>query len=478
VRKELQVVIVGRPNVGKSTFFNRLIGRRRALVHDEPGVTRDRLELDWEIKRKNQLLRVRLVDTGGLGGERFQDEIDAQVRMALSRADLILFLLDRQAGVLPQDRELLRAFQNQGVFEHIPCVLVINKVDSPKHEDDLGEFYELGQEFLPISAEHDRGTQDVIDRIWTEGRSLGRLETLQEEEDEAEGSDAESSLLPGRLPRLAIVGRPNVGKSTLLNALVGQERMIVSPIAGTTVDSIDTVCELDGHQWVLVDTAGIRRKSRTEQGIEVLSVVQSRKTIEAADVVVLVLDGESGISEQDEKIGGLIEEAGRGVILFMNKWDVHRGSDFTKDDAAERIRKQIKFLSYAPLLFGSAKYGRGIEGLGKLAFEILEQRRIHVPTHEFTEWVREKSKIHNPNNVKFFLSHQNGKNPPRFTCHVSDPERIHFSLKRHLVRGIRERWGFMGSPVVLHFTKGKAKASRPNPHGKRSPRRHLDRKKP
>lgn len=258
-----------------------------------------------------------------------------------------------------------------------------------------------------------------------------------------------------QLPRLVIVGRPNVGKSTMVNALVGEERMIASPIAGTTVDAVDSEAELGGRPFVLIDTAGIRRKSKTERGVEVLSVVQARKALERCDVAVLLLDGESGITDQDEKIGGLIEEVGCGVVLVVNKWDTQRGKKgFGRQEASEIIRKEMGFLRYAPILFASARQGRGFDDLGDLILEILEQRRVKVATHELTEWVRKASTIHNPMNAKFYLAHQSGRYPPTFVFHVSDPERIHFSLRRHLANGIREKWGYMGSPIRLVFVKG------------------------
>jgi GTP-binding protein len=458
-----RIVIIGRPNVGKSTLFNRLLGRRRSLVHDEPGVTRDRIiePAKWWIRGKS--FSAELVDTGGLGGERFSDEIKKQVQLALSEAHVVLFLLDSQSGLTPHDEVLVRELNRSGVIGKIPVLVVVNKVDAEVHEERIADFFSLGIEpVLTVSAEHDRGIDDLREAI---ASAIGFTGESPIEETPAEA----------RIPRIAIVGRPNVGKSTLLNALLGTDRMITSPIAGTTVDSVDSLVELNGKPFLFVDTAGIRRKSKTEQGVEVLSVVQTRKALENADIAILVLDGEVGISDQDEKIGGLIEEVGCGVVLAMNKWDTQRkNQEFTCDLAAERIRKKMAYLRYAPILFLSAIHRKGFETLGDLLEEMIHQRSLKIPTHEFTEWVRKEATVHNPMNAKFFLCHQTGRNPPSFACHVNDPEKIHFSLRRHLVNAIRERWGYMGSPIRMHFIEGKSQRSLPR---KMSTTRNLPRKK-
>jgi GTP-binding protein len=221
------------------------------------------------------------------------------------------------------------------------------------------------------------------------------------------------------------------------------------------VDSVDSPAVIGGKKFLLIDTAGIRRKSKTEQGVEVLSVIQSRKAIERCDVAVLLLDGETGLTDQDEKIGGLIEDVGCGVILVVNKWDTQRKKqDFTREVAAGVIRKKMAYLRYAPILFVSAKENQGLDDLGELVLEILEQRRVKVATREITEWIRAQSGIHNPKDAKFYMCHQSGRHPPTFVCHVSDPDKIHFSLRRNLLNGIREKWGYMGNPVRLLFVKG------------------------
>jgi len=487
-----RIVIVGRPNVGKSTLFNRLYGRRRALVHDEPGVTRDRLEggVRWIIGGREHVLR--LVDTGGLGGDRFADEIENQVRLALTHADLVIFLADGRAGLNPGDREILRKLKESGIESRgVQTVVCVNKVDTEGHEEAAQEFLALGAEqVLTVSAEHNRGIDDLKSVILSTLGDLGLGTAVKEEDDfddadealgdensgvlPAEGADEELAMedveyeeleeeasRPLKTPRVAIVGRPNVGKSTLTNAVLGEKRMITSPIAGTTVDSVDSQASLDDIPMVLIDTAGIRRKSKTEQGVEVLSVVQARKALERCDVAILVLDGETGLTDQDEKIGGLIEEVGCSVILAVNKWDTQRKNrEFTMEMAADQVRGKMPFLRYAPVVFLSAKERKGLRGLGELIVDILQQRRLKLETHEFTEWVRNQSGVHNPMNAKFYLCHQSGRHPPTFVCHVSDPKKVHFSLKRHLVNQLRKKWGYMGSPIRLLFVEAKAGRNR------------------
>ena len=398
---------------------------------------------------------VLIVDTGGLGGNLFSTEIEKQVKTALEKADLILYVLDSQRGPTFMDHDLLQQLRCSGILNRIPMIGALNKVDIEQHENRISEFYELGlEQIFTISAEHGRGIDDLKLMI---AETLDFKNTYK---------DFKSEIIQSpKISKIAIVGRPNVGKSTLINGILDEDRMITSPMAGTTVDSIDSLIQLQGKPYILIDTAGIRRKSKTEKGIEVLSVVQTRKALERAELAVLVLDGEGGITDQDEKIAGLIEEIGCSVVLMVNKWDTQRRNEkFTREIAAELIRKQMAFLKYAPILFSSALYREGIENLGKLFEEILFQRNFKIPTREFTEWVREESHIHNPMNAKFYLCHQSGRHPPTFVCHVNDPEKVHFSLSRHLVNALRKKWGYMGSPVRLLFVqatgKGKTQSTR------------------
>ncbi len=444
------LVILGRPNVGKSTLFNRLVGKRKALVHDEPGVTRDRIEETSTWWHHAQGYSVRIVDTGGMGGDRFREEIDAQVKAALSEADSCLFVLDAQTGITPLDRELVRRLEREGVFKKVPSLAVVNKVDAELHEAMAAEFYELPfEELVTVSAEHGRGIDDLKNKV------------LESWMDKITAQSEEPAVKQDEPPRLAIIGQPNVGKSTLVNAVLGKNRMVVSPIAGTTVDAIDSPASLGKTPVVLIDTAGIRRKNKTEQGIEVLSVVQAKKALERSNIALLLIDGAKGPTEQDEKIAGLIEEMGCSVILGINKWDTQeRNREFSKEVAAERIRKQIPFLKYAPIVFLSGLRAQGLDSLGELIEEILHQRKLRVPTHEFTEWARNAAEVHNPFNARFYLCHQSGSNPPTFVCHVSDPDKVNFSLSRHLVNGIRDRWGYMGSPVRLILKQGQGRPAK------------------
>ncbi|MGK5090105.1 ribosome biogenesis GTPase Der [Bdellovibrionota bacterium FG-2] len=474
----LRVVVMGRPNVGKSSLFNRLLGRKHALVHDEPGVTRDRIEKQATWWSQGKELSITLVDTGGVGGERFVEEIQRQVDIALSEAHVAVLVFDGQSGVTAADEVLVRKLHSSGVQKRIPIVAVVNKIDAPQHEDAVSDFHQFGfDSLIAISAEHNRGVEELKDTLveitgFAESEPKSKKSLKNEGEDLAPGEGAENadketaSEIPA-LPRIAIVGRPNVGKSTMLNALLGKERMITSSIAGTTVDAVDSIVELEGKQLVFVDTAGIRRKSKTEQGVEVLSVLRAKKALEDADLAILLLDGESGLTDQDEKIGGLIEEAGCSVIIAMNKWDTQlRNREFPRDVAAEVIREKITFLKYAPIVFVSGKQGKGFEDLGGLIEEILKQKNLKIPTREFTEFLREECKIYNPQDAKFFMCHQTSRHPPTFMCHVNDPERVNFSMQRHLVNAMRERFGFMGSPIRLLFAEGKNTRKQPKraPH--------------
>jgi GTP-binding protein len=455
----MNIVVVGRPNVGKSSLFNRLLGRKRALVLDTPGVTRDRIVEPAEFWVRAKRYEVNLIDTGGLGAGQFQEEIKLQVETALKEADLVLFVVDIKAGLTEADRSVFQELRRSGLADTIPVILVLNKADSDAAEEAMHEFYGLGIEnLIPVSSEHALQIDDlkemIVDQVFdtseTDSEESDEFEELEESTDQKKEPAARAP----RIPHIAIVGQPNVGKSTLLNAICGEKRTIVSPIAGTTVDPIDLKINWHGKDFVVIDTAGIRRKNKTEQGVEVLSVVQSRKTLERADLAFLIMDGETGVYDQDEKIAGLIEEMGCSVVLVLNKWDTQVDNDeFSQKVAEEEIRKKIRFLGYAPLVFTTATEGIGLERLFRVADHVLEQRSVHVSTKDLTDFIRAETEVHNPENAKFYFVHQSGRNPPTFVAHVSDPKKVHFSLSRHLVRAIRERYGFSGSPIRFHFLK-------------------------
>ncbi len=491
------VVIVGRPNVGKSSLFNRLIGRRRAIVLDTPGVTRDRIRelVTWHISNREE--QIVFTDTGGLGSSDFQEEIRGQVERALEDASLVLFVIDSRTGVTLEDRQVFAALRRAGVLKSTPVWLLINKVDQPyATEEELVEFHEFGLDvWYAVSAEHNLGIDElkeaILDLPHTTDKpfqeDLARLEleddlkdTSEKEiddevDEESEGeSDEEFSeislddedqppvQLPQiRIPRIAIVGQPNVGKSTLLNAIAGDARSVTSPIAGTTVDPVDSLLEWGDQTVLLIDTAGVRKKSKTEDGIEVLSVVQTIKTLDRADLALLVLDGERGIGDQDEKIAGLIEDAGCSVILVLNKWDTQKTNDeFNQKDAEERIRKQIRFLGYAPLVFTTATEGKGLERLLRTIQTVLLERERKVSAHEVTELVSLMLERNNPADAKMYLVQQVGRRPPRFIAHINDPKKVHFSLKRHLINGIREKFGFSGTPIRFELKASTRRTAR------------------
>jgi GTP-binding protein len=480
----MNVVIVGRPNVGKSSLFNRLLGRKRSLVLDTPGVTRDRIvePVTWWIAAKQYELN--LIDTGGLGHERFKEEIAMQVQTALEEADIVLFVMDIREGLTHADEEVFNGLRRAGLRESLPVIGVLNKADNDTLEEEINQFYKFGLDHVvAVSAEHKLGIEELQEMVielshaepiavkeeidfaeLTEEEAIAKADEEAALEMVGRGADAsrpesldeiEENYIP-RTPNIAIIGQPNVGKSTMLNAICGQKRTIVSPIAGTTVDAIDTKINWRGKDFIMIDTAGIRRKNKTEQGIEVLSVVQTRKTLERADVALLLIDAEKGVYDQDEKIAGMIEEMGCSVILVLNKWDTQQNNDeFSQKAAEEMLRKQIRFLGYAPLVFTTAKDGLGLDRLFRMVEHVVEQRTVKINTREITDFIRAEILANNPFNAKFYLVHQTGRHPPTFRAHVSDPKKIHFSLARHLVKAIRAKWGFLGTPIRFHFLKAK-----------------------
>jgi GTP-binding protein len=375
-----RVVIVGRPNVGKSTLFNRLAGRRRALTHDMPGMTRDRLS---DVVELDDGRRYELTDTGGLEyGDSpmsaYAGEIRAQAKRALQSADLILFLVDGAAGILTEDRDIAQDLRSDAAR----TLLLVNKVDRKDAEESVSEFYELGfQNVMPISAEHGAGIDDVIDAI---GEILPQESIAEEESDE------------NAPVRLAIIGRPNVGKSSLLNRLLGDERAVVSPISGTTRDAIDSELVRGARRYVIVDTAGIRRKGKTTDEAEKLAVISARKAIERSEVALVMIDAADGVAAQDATVAGYAEDAGKAALIVVNKWDAEQHGPDDAKKFEDDIRFKLKFLAYAPVEFISAKTGRRVEKLFPRIDEIAAAYRKRVRTSELNTILERALRQHNP----------------------------------------------------------------------------------
>ena len=428
------IAIVGRPNVGKSTLFNRLVGRRKAMVHDMPGVTRDRNYA--EVDRFD--LPFILVDTGGFEPEtsdKLLQQMREQSRFAMDEADLILFVMDSRDGLTPADSlvvEMLRRI-NKPVFH------IINKVDGDKQEAEAGDFYALGVERIyAVSAEHNRGVGDLMDDV------LAALPKPTAHEVEEE------------ITKVAVVGRPNVGKSTLVNRLLGYERVVANPTAGTTRDAVDTRFTVNKKPYLLIDTAGIRRKGKTVEKVEKYSVMDALRSIDRADVVLIVLNAEEGVTEQDTKIAGYAYEAGRGCIFVVNKWDTLTKDNSSMPKFIEEIRRNFKYLPFAPILFVSASTG---QRTGKIIAEVdlvMEQYSKRVSTADlnriFTQAVEENhAPLDQGRRVKFFYATQVGIKPPSFVIFTNRPEGIYFSYERYLMNRFREAFGFTGTPLKLMF---------------------------
>jgi GTP-binding protein len=426
------VVIVGRPNVGKSTLFNRITGQRRAIVGDEPGITRDRIHGFAEHDGR----RFELIDTGGIvvdDQEYIPSQILRQAQVALENASHIIFLVDGRAEITAADRDLAMMLRRLGR----PLTLAVNKADTGSRADLANEFYELGiPDVYPISGEHGTGVDALLDRV-AEGIAEGVAAPAEEHES----------------IKVSIIGRPNVGKSTLLNALTGQERAIVSPIAGTTRDAVDERVKRDGAEFVFVDTAGIRRKGKTKQMAEKLSVVMARRHIRMAHVVLLVLDATEGVLGLDATIAGYAHEGGRAIIVCVNKWDDVEGHKGQKrNEFEQKIRDQFKFLEYAPVVFLSAKTGAGVERLFPLIKEVYESASQRIPTGElnrFVEQLRFEER-------KIYYITQASIRPPAFVAFTDRGGPLHFSHERYLVNQIRRRFGFRGTPIAF---KTRAKGS-------------------
>ena len=457
------VAIVGRPNVGKSTLFNRIIGSRRAIVGDEPGITRDRLygETTWEGRK------LRIVDTGGIipdDKDFIPTEIFRQARLALEEAAAIILVVDVRTELAAPDFELAQLLRRVGK----PLFLAVNKVDSTKLEAEAENFRTLGiQNLYPISAEHGTGTAELLDGILKvigkEAEEIAEAEEALEQSEFVETAEGESDdPHPDKAPReikVAIIGHPNVGKSTLLNVLTGTSRAIVSPIAGTTRDAVDELIEKDGNTYRFIDTAGIRRKGKTRLMAEKLSVVMARKHLEAADVALLVIDAVEGVSALDATIGGYAHESGRSVVIVVNKWDLIGPARTDGRPPADRdiyekqVRRTLKFLAYAPIVFVSATAGKSIDKIFRALELVSAERRKRISTAQMNRFLEsvdfERASVPHRQQVKIFYMTQAHASPPTFILFTDKDVKLHFSYERFLENQIRKRFGFVGTPIWI-----------------------------
>ena len=418
------VVIVGRPNVGKSTLFNRILGQRRAIVGDESGITRDRIHGEAVYRGR----RFAVIDTGGIvpnEPELIPSEVLKQARVALERAAHIIFLIDGRTEITAADRELLQLLRKLGK----PISLAVNKIDTASREVLSHDFYSLGiGDLFPVSAEHRIGIDELVDHVTS---SFAETEFVAEERED--------------WPlKIAIIGRPNVGKSTLLNALVEEERAIVSPVPGTTRDAVDEKVVLGGVEYVFVDTAGIRRKGKTRMVAEKLSVVMARRHIRMANVVLVVLDATEGVVALDATIAGYAHQDGRGVVLCVNKWDAV--PEKNKDAFTEKVRDAMKFLDYAPIVFLSAKTGAGVKRLFPLIREVYDSASKRVPTAELNRFLA--GLRFEPDQKVLYIT-QPSVRPPTFVLFTDRMGKLHFSKERFLINRLRQRFGFGGTPIVV-----------------------------
>jgi GTP-binding protein len=437
------VAIVGRPNVGKSTLFNRLLGHRRAIVDDTPGVTRDRNYAAITRFEKPFIL----IDTGGfepVTENILLQQMREQSRLAIDEADVIIFMMDARSGLTPADievAEMLRRVKK-------PVFFVVNKVDGDKLENESAEFYSLGVgDLYTISAEHNRGVVDLVESI---------LEVFP---------PADDSEIEENITRIAVVGRPNVGKSSLVNRLLGFERVVANPTAGTTRDSVDTPFTCNKKPYVLIDTAGIRRKGKTTEKLEKYSVCDALRSIERADVVLMVIDAEEGVTEQDERIAGYIHEAGKGCVFVINKWDVLDKDNATLGIYIAKIRDGFKYLAYAPIVCVSAKTGQRTGKIITTVDEVMAQFCRRVSTSQLVQVFNEAIEAHHAplshgRRVKFYFATQVATRPPAFVIFTNQPDNIHYSYERYLINKFREAFGFDGVPLRIIF-RGRDKTDSP-----------------
>ena len=424
------VAIVGRPNVGKSTVFNRMLQERVSIVEDIPGVTRDRIYGDCSWLSKTY----RLIDTGGIQIEDvpFQKEINAQVEIAIDEADVIVFIVDGKSGLTSDDEYIARLLRKSNK----PIILAVNKIDDISKINDIYEYYNLGiGDPMPVSGVHGIGIGDLLDKV---------AELMPEQSyEEYDG-----------MIKFAIIGRPNVGKSSLTNSFLKQDRVIVSDIEGTTRDAIDTVFEANGKSYVAIDTAGIRKRGKIYENVEKYSVLRAKAAIERADLALVLLDGSTGIIEQDKHVAGLAHEAKKGVIIVYNKWDLIDKDDKTMVNITNEIRKQFVYLDYAPIAFVSAKLGKRVNTLLPLIDMVYDNLNLRIKTNVLNEVILDAqmanpAKPHNGKKLKIYYASQVSSAPCVIVLFVNDPELMHFSYERYIENKLREAFGFEGVPIQI-----------------------------
>ena len=434
------VAIVGRPNVGKSSLFNMLAGERISIVKDEPGVTRDRIYADVEwLDRK-----FTVIDTGGIepdSNDVILSQMREQAEVAIDTADVIIFMADIQLGLSDADAKVADMLRRS----RKPVILAVNKVDSfKKYEADVYEFYNLGiGEPMPISADQQLGIGDLLDAVV---KLLPEKETADEEDER---------------PRIAIVGKPNVGKSSLINRYLGKERLIVSDIAGTTRDAVDTLVKHDGKEYVFVDTAGLRRKSKIKEELETYMIARTVSAVEKADVVVIVIDGTEGVAEQDAKIAGIAHDRGKGIIIAVNKWDIVEKNDKTIYEMSHDIQEKLSFMPYAEIMFISAKTGQRLDKLFASIDTVIENQSMRIQTGVLNEILSEAVAMQQPpsdkgRRLRLYYITQVGVKPPTFVIFVNSSKLMHYSYTRYIENKLRDAFGFAGTPVkfIIRERKG------------------------
>lgn len=435
------LALVGRPNVGKSTLFNRIIGERKAIVEDTPGITRDRLydEATWNGKD------FILIDTGGIDFENIEGQIESriyqQVLLAIEEADVIVMVTDGKTGLTDEDLRAASILKKSKK----PILLAVNKIDNFDNADYY-DFYRLGLgEPIPVSSLHGMNTGDLLDAV------VDAFPAGEQEEDDDE------------VIRFALIGRPNVGKSSLANRLLGEERTIVSDIPGTTRDAIDSRFEYNGQKYLLIDTAGMRRRGKIQETTEKYSIIRTLRSVDRSDVALMLLDAKDGVTEQDKKVAGYAHEAGKGILIVVNKWDAIEKDDKTMKKFEEEIREEMAYLSYAPIVFISALTGQRVHTVLEWVKAISEQQNLRIPTARLNEVIQEALRLNPPptdkgKKCRILYGTQVGVKPPKFAIYVNEPQLVHFSYERYLINQIRQNFGFEGTPIWLLIRRSTEKA--------------------